>query len=156
MPICTSLDQIGPIWTYLDVFGPIWMYLDLSGPIWTSRKALQPMQKPACYHYFSINCISISLLKNSNHPCYPCVSIVPISISYYEYSFVHAVLTLKSILPLLSLSYLPKIWSTNTLAFSQDKTSWYISTILFLLSRPSGLSSRNPLGKFRNLRGKDT
>ena len=53
--------------------------------------------------------------------------------------------TLKSMLPLPSLSNIRKIWSTNTLALPAGSIMEYISRILSLLSWPSGQSCLNPL-----------
>ena len=53
--------------------------------------------------------------------------------------------TLKSILPLPSLSKILKIWSTKTLALPAGRIMEYISRILSLLSCPSGQSCLNPL-----------
>ena len=53
--------------------------------------------------------------------------------------------TLKSMLPLPSLSNILNIWSTKTLALPAGSIMEYISRILSLLSWPSGQSCLNPL-----------
>jgi len=53
--------------------------------------------------------------------------------------------SLKSMLPLPSLSNMRKIWSTKTCALPAGKIMLYMSKILVLLSVPSGQSTRKPL-----------
>ena len=62
-------------------------------------------------------------------------------------TFCNSMITLKSMLPLLSVSNLMKIWSTKSEAFWKVRTAEYISLSLALVRVPSGLSAMNPLKK---------